>query len=139
MPAKRMKQYKQQDFAGRTVLSTNEAAAFLGLPPATFTHQVYTQKRIKPLRVNQRLIVFSMEQLEDYKANDYQTDMVFDASFHTLRDAAEYLGLDVKEMRSLVNSGELEPVDGVAIGGQFIYTEDELKRVAAARGWTVAE
>lgn len=123
----------------RTVFSTKDAAAYLGMSQSTFTHQIYKQQRIKPLRVNQRLIVFSREQLDDYRRNELQTNLEFEAEFYTFADAAALLGLDLKEMRELVASGAIKAVDDTTIGGQFIYTRDELERVATERGWTLDE
>ncbi len=44
-----------------------------------------------------------------------------------------------KEMRDLVAAGAITPVDGTAIGGQYIYTGEELDRVARLKGWTVSD
>lgn len=113
---------------GRTVFSTKEAAAYCGRNKATFIHHIYNQGLIPPLRVNDRLIVFSREQLDDYKLRG-RTDISFEASLYTFTDAAAFLGLAEKDMRDLVDNQAVEPVDGVRIGGQFIYTEAELERV----------
>lgn len=135
MPRKRTKFTEKPDFTTRTVFSTSEAAAYVNVAPSTFTHHIYNQGRIKPLRINPRLIVFSREQLDDYKAHDQRTAVEFIAILYTFDSAAAYLNLDPKEMRELVAAGEIVPVDKVTIGGQFVYTGEELERVAAAKGW----
>ncbi len=132
------KQISITELKDRTVFSTKEAAAFVGVKEATFSHQIYSQGTIKPLRINPRLIVFSREQLEDYRLHK-RTDIEFNETFYTFSDAAAYLSLDPKEMRDLVASGAISPVDGTAIGGQYIYTGEELDRVARLKGWTVSD
>jgi hypothetical protein len=56
------------------LFSTKKAAEYLGLKPETIKYHVYTSKYLKPLLVHGRALVFTKEQLDEFKANHQRTE-----------------------------------------------------------------
>ncbi len=126
-------------FDGRTVLSGNEAAQYLGMSYSTFKHHVYVEKAIPHSAMIGNRRCFTRTQLDDYRKFKY-TNLPFDITVYTVKQAAKYLGITVHNMgyyiresqrkhllvRELVGaSGKSRRKDAKG-GGTLIFTRQSL-------------
>jgi DNA-binding CsgD family transcriptional regulator len=83
--------------------STAEAAEYLGIHLETLKYHIYDQKHIEPDYTIGRDLAFLQSTLDDFKAKHQAKGL-------TMKEAAEYLGVNVSWIRNHVyNTGKLVP------------------------------
>jgi hypothetical protein len=113
--------------SGTDLLTTKEAAAYLGITLGTLHHYLYVKRSLQPdARCGARLL-FLTDSLDAYLARKGPTGRPsrpasFDETMLTLKEAAQAWGLEERALEQLLRRGLLT-VDGKVSGVRFFFVE----------------
>lgn len=108
----------------KSLFSLVEAAEFLGLTESKMRNEVAYRKTITPA-IKGKTRIFTLEQLNDWKANNGRTDVVANGGLLSVQEAANFLGVKVPDLRHLLYKKQVVP--GEMVGHSVIFRRIDLQ------------